>query len=787
MTPVARSTNGSVGGPGPEGSSGELDLWTVLEIVRRHLWFIVVLAVVGAGLGAWYSSRQVDTYTAEAVVRKLSQVNPVSNRPLDVGARDWSTSPMESEVELLNSGAVLEPAVARLVLPLRLPDHPELRESLLDGARVFDDIASGDYILRPGGSGLQLARSEGGEIIAEGAPGEVLAGPGFEIPVREATTLSGEGVPLASIAWVDAVDQLRGGVVVTRAEYTDMIRLRFTATSAEFAADVVNAVADAYRERAEASVRESATLRREFLANQLAAVADSVENAQAALADFQQSARILDPTAEGTNLATELRAEELEVRQLRYQRGLLESLVTGLGNSSADDGLERIITLSGEMVPGAETAYARLRTLQDERRRLTADRFGYREGSSRVAVVDSLILGALQELRGLAQEALSLTTTRLTESQSRVSEIRAEVGTLPAQASEMTQLEQRAEAVLRNFDVLTERYYEAQISEAVASADVEIVDYARPPPRPDGRSTVLPVLLAGMLGLGAGVLGAVARETLDKTIRRPGDAESATGLVLLGMVPLLESNTNGKGAPPPLVVRQGHHGGPAAEAFKALPAILRYANAGVTRTIAVTSQGPKEGKSFTASNLALALARSGSRTLLIDCDLHRPRIAPVFEVNREPGLAEYLTQQAPYAQCLRELVGENLWVIPAGGRAPDPARLIGSPRFRDLVEQVRDQFEAVVLDTPPVLAVSEVLEIVRRVEGVVLVARAEQTNRLALAEAADRLRKVDAPLLGLILNGVKSGAGQGYGGYYYRYYTYDYKEDDPGARRGRRR
>jgi len=134
----------------------------------------------------------------------------------------------------------------------------------------------------------------------------------------------------------------------------------------------------------------------------------------------------------------------------------------------------------------------------------------------------------------------------------------------------------------------------------------------------------------------------------------------------------------------------------------------------------------------------------------------------------------------------RELTGDDLWVMPAGGRVPDPARLIGSPRFRALLEQARATFHAVILDTPPVLAVSEVLDIASVVDGVVLVARADQTNRLALGEAVSRLRKVEAPLLGLILNGVESGSGTaGYGGDYYRYYSYDYKPDDAGRKRKR--
>jgi capsular exopolysaccharide synthesis family protein len=213
--------------------------------------------------------------------------------------------------------------------------------------------------------------------------------------------------------------------------------------------------------------------------------------------------------------------------------------------------------------------------------------------------------------------------------------------------------------------------------------------------------------------------------------------------------------------------------------------MLRYARSEDMKLVAVVSQGPQEGKSFAAANLALALSKSGKRTLLIDCDLHRPNIDRMFDVERAPGLAEFLTRQATYDQCLTEVDGESLSLITAGGRVPDPSELVSSPRFNALLQQCRARFQAVVLDTPPVLAVSEVLDIARVVDGIVMVARAEQTNRFALAEAADRLRRIQAPLVGLIVNGVESGSGGGaFGGYYYKYYAYDYKSDDEG--RGRK-
>lgn len=761
----------------------EIDLGLIFQILRRRWLMVAALTLLTAAAGASYALSRPDVFTSTAIVQKQERSSPLASDVFSAAGQGLPPDAMASEIELLESRAVLGPVVRSL--GLNVQGLEDAVGQFIGGLEVDSLFDAGDYVVRPVGNSLALTSAAGAELSVA-MSGDTLRGPGFRVPVLDPGELDGPA-EFSVLGIPDAVAELRRDLEVFQARSTSLIRIQYTARSPERAAAVVNAVADSYWDRAAAIAREEASRRREFLAGQLASVADSVSQAQAAIAGFQEQSRVLNPVSAGETLAESLRLEEQQIRQLRYQQGLLQSLVFGLSDNVGGEGLERIVTLSDEMVPGAPTVYGRLRSLQDERRRLTTDRYGYREGSSRVAVLDSLIESARSELRGLAEESLDLTGTRLAEAQQAASRIRSQVSELPGQATAINRLEQEAEGILATFDLLSERFYEAQIAEAVASADVEIVDYATPPSRPDPRRTAIPVVFATLLGLFTGTVGAVFLESADKTVRRPGDAEGSTGLPLLAMIPNLGSNGT-EGSEAPLVVRQGHHGGPAAEAFKSLPAMIRYARSQETRILAVSSQGPQEGKSFTASNLALALAKSGTRTLLLDCDLHRPKIARMFEVQREPGLSEYLTQQASYAQCTREIVGYPLFVVPAGRRSPDPAQLLNSQRFRDLLAQARQDFDVVVLDTPPVLAVSEVLEVVRAADGVVLVVRAEKTNRFALAEAADRLRRVEAPLLGLILNGVESGPGHGtYGGYYYRYYTYDYKPEDGGGRRTRRR
>lgn len=762
-------------GPHAQARGDELDLGFVVEVLRRRWGLILAILTVAIAAGVGFSMNRQDTYTSEALIRKLESTSPL----VSTSAEQRPGPPLDemaSEVELLQSRSVLEPVVGQLALRLRLPEHSHLRSRILGGVFAETEGASGEYLIRPHAQGAELTTADGAVVAVVDSSG-LLEGPGFTIADGDWTALDGP-VPLTVVGLADALEDVLAHLTISQTENTSLIRIRYTAEDPVFAAAVVNAMANSYLDRAVAGAREAASRRREFLGSQLASVADSVRGAQSALSDFQRESRVLDPESEAENLGSSLREEEIQIRELRYRQNLLSSLSAGLSDGSGE-GLERIVTLSEEMVPGARAVYTRLRDLQDERRRLTADRYGYQEGSSRVGVLDSLIAGTTSELRSLVDESLDLAGTRLAESQQQAGQIRAQVGQLPVQATAMNRLEQRAEGMLATFDLISARFYEAQVAEAVASANVEIVDYGSPPAGPDPSSSVLPVLLAAVLGLALGGSIAVTFEGMDKTVRRVGDAEGATGLPILGMVPDLGNGADAGGKAAPLVVRWGQHGGPAAEAFKALPSIIRYARSGSTRTVAITSQGPREGKSFTAANLALAMAKGGSRTLLIDCDLHRPQVARIFEVAREPGLAEYLTGQAPYRQCLRSLPGNELTLMPAGGRSTDPAQLLSSSAFEKLLTEVASEFDAIILDTPPVLAVSEVLEIAQLVDGMVLVVRTEQTNRFALREAAARLRRVEAPLLGMVLNGVDSRSGdRGFGGYYYQFYAYSYQGDD---------
>ena len=212
-----------------------------------------------------------------------------------------------------------------------------------------------------------------------------------------------------------------------------------------------------------------------------------------------------------------------------------------------------------------------------------------------------------------------------------------------------------------------------------------------------------------------------------------------------------------------------------AEAFRAVRTNVLFSSAqDGSRSIVVTSTGPGEGKSMVAANLAVSLAQAGQRVLLIDADMRKPKSHEIFEMAQEPGLSNLLVGNAKASEAVHKSAVANLWLIPSGHIPPNPAELLGSQRFKDFLTSLKDHFDWVVIDSPPVMAVTDASLIAHKASGVVFVVGAEMTSRHAAKTAVDQLRQVHAHLIGAVLNRVDLQRNSYYYSQYYRKEYSDY-------------
>jgi capsular exopolysaccharide synthesis family protein len=212
-----------------------------------------------------------------------------------------------------------------------------------------------------------------------------------------------------------------------------------------------------------------------------------------------------------------------------------------------------------------------------------------------------------------------------------------------------------------------------------------------------------------------------------------------------------------------------------AEAYRSLRTNLAFARANhEMRSIVLTSPGPADGKSTTVSNLAITFAQQGQRTLLIDADLRRAVLNKVFEVERSPGLTDVLVGNSLLADVVQETKVPNLFVLGSGRFPPNPAELLGSSAMRVLLEEAEQRFDVVLLDSPPVLAVTDAAVLSTIADGVVLVVRVGSTVRAAAERSASQLQAVHGRLVGTVMNDIdfRQRAFGGTYGYYYYYYYY---------------
>ncbi len=301
-----------------------------------------------------------------------------------------------------------------------------------------------------------------------------------------------------------------------------------------------------------------------------------------------------------------------------------------------------------------------------------------------------------------------------------------------------------------------------------------IVRPATVPASPDSPNTKLNLALGAFLGLGLGVSIALLRHTLDTTVKTRDNVVEATGGALLGII-----NFDPDAKIHPLVALD--QSSRRSEAFRGIRTNLRYLDADIPKVVVITSSVPNEGKTTTASNLAITLAQAGSRVLLIEADLRKPRVADYLGVDGGVGLTDALVGLRTATDVIVSWKRGLLDVLPSGPIPPNPSELLGSPQMTALLEGFASTYDVVILDAPPLLPVTDAAVLANLSDGAILVTRHGRTRRDQLAQSAEALHQVNARILGTIINFVPAPKKTGYGyGYAYGYgYRDEYGDASP--------
>lgn len=766
----------------------ELHLRDFLNLVRRNLGLIAVVAGLVIAGTVWFAWRAAPVYESRATIH-VEQDRPAAMPDLELLSNVFRGGDVETEMALLRARHIAEAVVDSLALQVRLIRPTAIpRDSLFSVVTASEFTAPAEYRLDLR-DGVYTVTDEHDAQVAQLRPGQPMIFNGLRLEVRPA---SAEELPdvirLRVASRYDAVQELSERLSVGRPyRDADLIAVGFQGTDAALVQAIPNTVAALFiAQRREAKKTEAISMV-DFLNGQIATYSVELQDAENAVTAFETGQQVVNLEAESAAQVERLVRLQAERDDVFAELSTLTDILQEIDSNpegGADNRPSAFNRLAGFSTFLQNAAVTQLLTQLNTLENNLTDMLQFRERTHPdVVAVERNVRQIESQLEELARSYQASLRNQLAGLDSRLSAFGAELERIPQKDVQQRRLERRRETLEALNNQLQTRLKEAEIARAIEPGDVRISDlaiYPRDPIRPrKGRSLVLSVLLGLSLGLGLAGL----RDYLDETVHTREDLSKVTGLPVLALIPRIQHAANGSRRTSKTIqnrlVTRFDASNPASEAYRAFRTNITFLDLErKAQVLVLTSPGPSEGKSTSAANLAITLAQQGRKILLVDCDLRRGIVHKVFEGTKEPGLTNVLLGQATLDDALHSVAldeGAQLFVLPTGTLPPNPSELLGSQPMHKLMGSLRERFDLVLLDSPPLNVVTDAAVLGTLADGVILIARAGATARESLRFATDQLKAVQAPVSGVVLNDVDlSGRDRYYGSgtayrYYYRY------------------
>jgi capsular exopolysaccharide synthesis family protein len=564
------------------------------------------------------------------------------------------------------------------------------------------------------------------------------------------------------------IDKFLGDLTVSPIRNSRLVDVKFESADPALSAQVANGVAKAYIEQNLEFKFMSSKEASDWLGQRLAEQRQQVESSEQALQRYREQT---DGGAleERQNIVvqklSDLNAAVTRAKTERLQREAAYNQVRALSERNAIDTFPAILANTFIQQQKAEIA-----DLQRQQAQLS-EKLGPRHPD--MLKLSNAIQTAEVKLQA---EIAKVVQAVKNEYQAAVIQEQSLSGALDHQKRDALSLNrkgidygvlQRDAATNRQiFDSLLQRAKETGVSAELKTSNIRVVDAAETPRRPASPNAPTNLLLGFFGGLTLSLGLTFFFEYLDNRIKTPEEVKAHLGLPFLGMVPALFGHDGSD----PLM----NNGVPQnfSEAFRAIRTnVLFSSTEDGPKTLVVTSTAPGEGKTLVATNLAISLAQASLRVLIVDADMRKPRVHGVFDQPQEPGLSNVLVGNAKASESVRSTNVPGLWALSAGMLPPNPAELLGSKRFKEFVTTLGQHFDWVIIDTPPVMAVTDSVIAGNVVQGIVFVLGAEMTSRHTAQRAVEQLANSKGKFVGAILNRVDL---QHHGYYYSQYYRKEY-------------
>jgi capsular exopolysaccharide synthesis family protein len=710
-------------------------LWDYVRVLHKRRWTII------PAFTAVVLFMSVKTFTTTPIyeARTTVLIEPENQNVVnieEVVQEEGGTDYYQTQYGLLRSRALARKAVQEL--------------------KLWNDPGfGGGPPQKPGFSVMGTARSAVRTIIGLfTAPENDKEAPQPDETIRESAVISG------------FLGQLE--VVSTRG--TRLVDLQFRSPDPALAAKALNTLTRLYIDQNLEFRLSSSRDASDWLIKQLTDQRKAVEAAEQALQAYRENNDALS-LDEGQNIVgqelTDLNSALTKAKTVRLEKeGLYEQLRLLQANSAALDTFPAI--MSNPVVQQLKSEVAVLL----RQKTLLAQTFG--EKHPQMEQVTSSLKSTEARLEAEVGKIVESVRQEFVTARNQEGRLLAALNAQKQAASGLNQsgieygvLKREAESTREIYQTLLQRAKETGVSAELKTNNVRVIDAAEPP-----RSPILPrTRLDLMLAVFGGGLFAIALgflfEYFDNRIKGPDEIRLHLGLPFLGLIPVVAAPGKDGDRSAKLITNAVPQ--VFAEAFRTVRTNILFSSAEEgPRSVLVTSSVPNEGKTIVASNLAVGLAQAGSRVLLMDADMRLPKVHVMFEVPAEPGLSNLLVGDAKVTDAVRKTTVPGLWILAGGRVPPNPAELLGAPRFKEFLTALREHFDWIVIDSPPVMPVTDASVIAHLTSGVLFVVGAEMTNRAVARHAIERLDSAHGRFFGAVLNKADIERNSYYYAEYYR-------------------
>jgi len=755
----------------------QADLLEYWRIVVKRKWAIFSVITIFMVLSLVYS------FTATPVYRATSNIlieEPTSNMLTlqDIlssagQGTGLTTQFFNTQLKILGSRTLAE----RVAKKMNLAARPELQAPVKISASLFQNLKSFvtlKWLSRSGGTG-------------EAADSAALKADPYTVYTKF----------------------IQKGLTISPITDTNLVDVNFKSIYPRLATDIVNNVIDEFISFSIETRYVATQQTSEFLNEQIAQLRDDLAAKERELQRYGEDKKLLSPNDKESNVVNKYSEVSKAQTDATIKRIKAEAELNELRNLQID-AMPQFV--SNPLVQSLRSSYAQLKSEYEEKRKILQPE--HPEMTALKAKMDSTkseLLGEIQKAKDAA--AMDLRSAQNTERSLKelLETQRTDVVKMNNNSILYRAIQIDVESKTTLLNSLVAKQNETLVSARLTglrTSYIKVVDLAQVPDKPVGPIPLREAAIALILGLIFGLGFAFLADFVDNTIKEPEDMEHLTGLPSLGVIPQFAVNGAGRkyaysskyryrynyrygksqnAAEDEMMagvteVELINHLFPKiniAEDYRTVRTSILFSLPGKgPRAMMFTSSSPQEGKSATVANLAISFAQLGVKVVVVDADLRKPRQHKIFKVKNTGGLSDYLTGRRAFDEVIQKTAIEHFWLVSSGSHPPNPAELLNSEMMKDFVRSLKERFDVILIDTPPVMAVIDPVIVSSYVDSTVIVLRTGKAARKPVLRTVSELRRAQAKIIGVVFNGAKARVHSRYGRYTPNY-MYEYYQEKP--------